>query len=241
MKKLALVLTVMLFVFNAKAQKVEIVPGTTAASVGDLITVSVVITGFDSETTSLGAIEFYIDFNHEVLSYTGVENFSELLPENEWFFSSPGPTLDRFSCNWAQPMLQNVGIQDGTTLFDLKFLCLAGESTLTFDSAASLFIHIDGLNYVSLPVEYTNGLVQVTVNINQADNSAKYISSIDGNKVVISNIEGTIRITDLIGREIKNCVVSGTGTHYISIEKHGFFIVSLVNKQTRISRKIFID
>jgi hypothetical protein len=228
-----------LFAFNLMAQKIEISPEIIPGVTGQEITVSVMVSEFDTEITSLGAIEFYIDFDNSVLSYTGVTNFSPLLPVSQWFYSNPAPSLNRFACNWAEPTLQNVNIPTGTVLFDLKFLCANGQTTIDFDSAASIFVHIDGVNFVSLPVDFADGFVQINVGIAEQYNEKHIIATGDKN-FVIRDIEGQLTVTNLMGQTIINTFVSETEERNFSINQAGIFIVRVANKHQDITRKIFI-
>lgn len=163
-RKITSIVLIMLGFFlpvaNSQNPKVEILPSTIQALPGNYVNVPIVVTGFNTASTSVAAIEFYIDFNNVVLTYIEPVNFSSLLPKDQWFYSNPSPTLTRFACNWAEPGLQNVMIPDGTVLFEIKFLYNGGESVLDFVEENSLFVHIDeNYNLVQLTVQYINGLV----------------------------------------------------------------------------------
>ncbi len=239
MKKLFTIIAFAFMAFSAVAQKVEIVPGIIPGVTGQVITVSVVASEFDTETTSLGAIEFYIDFDNSVLSYTGVTNFSPLLPVSQWFYSNPSPALNRFACNWAEPTLQNVNIPTGTVLFDLKFLCMDGQTVLDFDSLASIFVHIDGVNFITVPVDFTNGYVQINVGLEEQKQENYFLAT--GNKMlVIRNIEGQLTVTNLMGQSIVSAVLEGSGEHYIPVNNTGIFIVRVTNKYDETVRKVLI-
>jgi hypothetical protein len=239
MKKSLLIIVIALFVFSAMAQKIEISPEIIPGLTGQEITVSVLVSEFDTEATSLGAIEFYIDFDNSVLSYTGATNFSALMPVSQWFYSNPAPSLNRFACNWAEPTLQNVNIPTGTVLFDLKFLCANGQTTIDFDSAASVFVHIDGVNFVSLPVDFADGFVQINVGLEEQKQENYFLAT--GNKMlVIRNIEGMLTVTNLMGQNIVSAVLEGTGEHYIPVNKTGIFIVRVTNKHEETVRKVLI-
>lgn len=157
------IVTLLITFFSASLpaqKKVEIVPDVIEALPGSEILVPIVVTGFNTDTSSVAAIEFYIEFDNTVLTYIGPDNFSELLPEVEWFYSNPSPDLSRFACNWAEPGLLNVNIPDGTILFELRLQYNGGESQLDFDEAFSIFVHIDqNFNLLELQVDYFNGFV----------------------------------------------------------------------------------
>jgi len=239
MKKTLILIAFALFGFAAVAQKVEIFPEIIPGVTGQEITVSVVVSEFDTEENSLGAIEFYIDFDNQVLSYTGISNFSALMPANQWFYSNPAPSVNRFACNWAEPTLQNLNIPSGTVLFDLKFLCNAGQSELNFDSAASLFVHIDGVNFITLPVNFTDGYVQINVGIEEQKDK-NFILSTGDKKILIRNIEGHLTVSNLMGQIIVSAALEGTCEHYIPLNKTGIFIVRVTNKNEETIRKILI-
>jgi len=169
MKKLIFLIMVLSAFLTIYAQKkVEILPSTIQGVVGSQVIVPIVITGFNTDTTSLVAAEFYLNFDNTVLAFESVANVSALMPLEEWFFSNPDPTLGRFSCNWVEPsFVTNVSVPDGTTLFEIVFAYNGGESTLEFDEAASLFVHLDqSFNFVTLQVDYFNGTVVPAPNTN---------------------------------------------------------------------------
>ncbi|HPE57744.1 MAG TPA: hypothetical protein PK904_15160 [Bacteroidales bacterium] len=157
------IVTMLISVFSASMfaqKKVEIIPDVIEALPGSEILVPIVVTGFDTDTSSVAAIEFYIDFDNTVLTYIEPVNFNELFPEVEWFYSNPSPELSRFACNWAEPGLLNVNIPDGTVLFEIRLLYNGGESILDFDESRSIFVHIDqNFNLFELQVDYFNGFV----------------------------------------------------------------------------------
>jgi len=149
-------------------KKIEILPANIVAVAGSQISVPVFITGFDTDTTSLVAIEFYLDFDNSVLTFDSVTNVNALMPEQEWFFSAPNPSLDRFACNWAEPsFVNNISVPGETMLFVLKFTYNGGQSILDFDEATSLFVHLDpSFNFITLMVDYFNGNVVQEINQN---------------------------------------------------------------------------
>ena len=142
-------------------KKVEIVPSVINAEVGSQISVPVLVSGFNTDTSTVVAIEFYIDFDNSALTFDSVISVNSLMPKQEWFFSNPGATLNRFSCNWAEPtFVNNVSVPDGAKLFDIVFTYNGGESTLEFDKTTSLFVHLDPtFNFITLQVDYFDGMV----------------------------------------------------------------------------------
>ncbi len=149
-------------------KKVEIIPSVINAQVGTQISVPVVVTGFDTDTSSVLAIEFYIDFNNSALTFDSVINVNNLTPKEEWFFSAPGAALNRFACNWAEPsFINNVSLPGETTLFEIVFTYNGGESSLGFDESTSLFVHLDNAsNFITLQVDYFDGMVVPAPNTN---------------------------------------------------------------------------
>ena len=142
-------------------KKVEIIPSVIHAEVGSQISVPVLLSGFNTDTSTVVAIEFYIAFNNSALTFDSIVNVNSLMPKQEWFFSNPGATLNRFSCNWAEPtFVNNVSVPDEAKLFDIVFTYNGGESSLEFDETTSLFVHLDpGFNFITLQVDYFDGMV----------------------------------------------------------------------------------
>lgn len=241
MKRFVIIAISFLLAFAVNAQKVEISPALVSATVGQEITVSVVASEFSSDATSLSAIEFYIDFNNTVLNFTGASNFSPLLPASQWFYSSPDSALNRFSCNWVEPTVTNLSIPDGTTLFDLSFLCLGGESALAFDSAASVFVHIDGVNFIQIPVNFTDGYVQLGVGINENKTEENPFFVTGGNELVIpEGLNGFLTVSNLNGQIILNCNIEVNTSRHFTIQQKGILIVTLSTQEKRISGKVLI-
>lgn len=241
MKRFVIIVISFLLAIAVNAQKMEISPALVSATVGQEITVSVVASEFSSDVTSLSAIEFYIDFNNTVLNYTGASNFSPLLPASQWFYSAPGAALSRFSCNWAEPTLTNLSIPDGTTLFDLSFLYLGGESALAFDSAASVFVHIDGVNFIEVPVNFTDGYVQLGVGIDENKTEENPFVVNGRNELVIpEDLNGFLMVTNLNGQVILDCNIEGNINRHFTIQQKGILIVTMTNQEKRISGKVLI-
>ncbi len=162
MLKIALfiIVTTVMTLSTSAQKRVEILPAIIEGLPGNEILAPIIVTGFNTDTTSTAAIEFYIDFDNTVLTYLEPVNFNENLPEEEWFFSNPSPGLTRFACNWAEPGLLNVNIPDGTVLFEIKFQYNGGESILDFAEDLSIFVHIDqNFNLIELKVDYFNAFV----------------------------------------------------------------------------------
>lgn len=221
MKKLIFLIMVLSAVLTIHAQKkVEILPSTIQGVVGSQVIVPVVITGFNTDTTSLVAAEFYLNFDNTVLTFESVANVSDLMPQEEWFFSNPDPTLNRFSCNWVEPtFVTNVSVPDGTTLFEIVFTYNGGESALDFDETASLFVHLDqSFNFVTLQVDYFDGMVVPAPNTNTTiwtgdgdwntlQNWSQGIPTLESVAVIES---GTVTIQNAVGSARTLEIKSGT-------------------------------
>jgi len=200
-------------------KKVEIIPSVINAQVGTQISVPVVVTGFDTDTSSVLAIEFYIDFDNSVLTFDSVINVNNLMPKQEWFFSAPGAALSRFACNWAEPsFISNVSLPGETTLFEIVFTYNGGESALAFDETSSLFVHLDpSFNFITLQVDYIDGTVipapnQNTTNWNgdgdwnTLNNWSAGIPTIESEAVIQS---GTVTVQNAVATSRKMEIAAG--------------------------------
>lgn len=225
------------FVFS---QQLQFNPDSAVGTSGETVTVSIVANGFNTIETAPGAIEFYIDFNNNVVSYTGVNNFTALLPENQWFYSSPGSQLNRFSCNWASPTLTNVQIPDGTVLFDLKFSCLAGETILDFDSAANIIVNIDGINFNQIPTNYIDGAINVVVGI-PTITPHQFCYSFEHHIRIKAGEEGIVRIYDLAGHIVSELTVQPNEEKSVYLQREGVYIVEMQsNNKLIVNQKVII-
>ena len=144
-------------------KRIEISPAEIQASPGEVVYAPVVLTGFGTDTTSLLAIEFYIEFDNNVLTYTSIENLNPLFSEIDWLFSDSTVTNNnaRLAANWVEPTFQNnLMIPDGTVLFELMFVYSSGESELDFDEDASVFSHLNpDFTTTEFYPEHVNGLI----------------------------------------------------------------------------------
>jgi len=200
-------------------KKVEIVPSVINAQVGTQISVPVVVTGFDTDASSVLAIAFYIDFDNSALTFDSVINVNTLTPKEEWFFSAPGAALSRFACNWAEPsFISNVSLPGETTLFEIVFTYNGGESALAFDETSSLFVHLDpSFNFITLQVDYIDGTVipapnQNTTNWNgdgdwnTLNNWSAGIPTIESEAVIQS---GTVTVQNAVATSRKMEIAAG--------------------------------
>jgi len=200
-------------------KKVEIIPSVINAQVGTQISVPVVVTGFDTDTSSVLAIEFYIDFDNSALTFDSVINVNTLTPKEEWFFSAPGAALSRFACNWAEPsFISNVSLPGETTLFEIVFTYNGGESALTFDETASLFVHLDpSFNFITLTVDYFDGMILPAPNQNTTNwtgngdwnNLANWSQGIPTIESVAVIENGTVTIQNAVATSRKMEIMAG--------------------------------
>lgn len=206
------------------------------------VAVDVVIFGFSLDTTSLTAIEFYIDFNNSAVEFMGADNFNALMPVNQWFYSNPGPGLSRFSCNWAEPTLSNVSVPDSTTLMTLHFKCLENETPLAFDDPFCLFVHIDEqFNLIELPVQYFDGYIQVLPDaIPQEETGELNWLSASFGSILIDGLTGYARVFNITGQLVAECRLL-EGSNSINLNQKGIYVVTVITEDKRLlSKKIYI-
>lgn len=224
------------------APKVKLLPGYIEEMSGLSVTVDVVLFGFNTDTTSLAAIEFYIDFDNISVEYTGVDNFNALMPQNQWFFSNPNPDLNRFACNWAEPSLQNIVVPDSTTIMTLHFLLHVEETPLSFDQPANVFVNIDEqFNLIEIEVAYFDSYIVVLpdgIQQNQPENEDWY--DVINRVIYLSGVIGDARIFNLAGQQLYQTSVS-TENNQIVLQKPGIFILSIIaDNGSLLNAKIFI-
>ncbi|HPE57746.1 MAG TPA: cohesin domain-containing protein [Bacteroidales bacterium] len=225
------------------APKVKLIPGYIVDYSGLSVSVDVVLFGFNTDTTSLAAIEFYIDFDNISVEYIGVDNFNALMPQNQWFFSNPSPDLNRFACNWAEPSLQNIVVPDSTTIMTLHFLLHVEETPLTFDQPANVFVNIDEqFNLIELEVAYSDGYIVVLpdgIQSNQPENTDWY--SVSNQVIHLFDVQGVARIFNLAGQQLYQTIVSDENNQ-IELQKPGIFILSIISENgSLLNAKIFIQ
>ncbi len=206
------------------------------------VAVEVVIFGFNLDTTSLTAIEFYIDFDNTAVEFLGADNFNELMPVNQWFYSNPDPGLSRFSCNWAEPTLSNVSVPDSTTLMTLHFKCLENETPLAFDDPLCLFVHIDEeFNLIELPVQYFDGYIQVLPDAIPEEETGElnWLSASYGS-ILIDGVTGHARVFNITGQLVAERRLL-EGTNSINLNQKGIYVVTVITEDKRLlSKKIYI-
>ncbi len=164
MKKTLMFLMAVLMAGTVFSQKkIEFSPDVIRVSPGDTAYAPVVLTGFGTDTTSLLAMEFYIEFENNVLTYHSIENLNPLFSEIDWLFSDSAFTNNngRLAANWVEPTFQNnLMIPDGTVLFELMFIYSSGESVLDFDESSSVFSHLNpDFTTTEFYPEHINGLI----------------------------------------------------------------------------------
>lgn len=230
---------------DRELKKVEILPENVTGFAGDTIYVDVVATGFNMDTTTLVAIEYYIDFNNQVAEYVGVSNFSELMPQNQWFYSAPSDSLSRFACNWAQPVLQNISVPDGEVVMTLAFVLhddsFDATTTLDFDEQFCLFVHIDeNFATIELEVEYFNCEISVPVSISDNESSKFEWLSQSNDVIYISGLNGIARVFNTRGQLVLQKSIFGDPAS-ISIHEPGIYIINVVTENRKVySKKVYV-
>jgi hypothetical protein len=124
------------------------------ATTGQDIDMPVYATGF----TNLGAISFDIEFNPEVLSFSGITNINTELTGNG--SAIPNVSGSHVYFEWMVDFSHPDGpdISDNDKLFDIRFNFKGGTSPLTFNSANCAVAHAD-VNVTPILVGYTDGSV----------------------------------------------------------------------------------
>jgi hypothetical protein len=201
----------------------------------------VVFFGFNSDTTTITAAEFYIDFDKTVLQYQGVTNFNPLMPQAQWIYNVMLPDSNRFACNWVEPTLQNLSIPDSTTVFEIQFLCLADETALAFDVPANVFVHIDQeANLIELPVEFSDGYVIVLPDDIETPDAGNVSVRVLNRIIYLENTGGIARVFNMAGQLVAFRELSG-GINEIEISQQGIYLINITDKNQRLfSGKIFI-
>lgn len=218
--------------------EVKIIPEYIQQISGVMINVPVVLFGFNTDSTTLAAIEFYIDFDPFAIQYQGVANFNPFFPENQWIYNS---NTGRFLCNWVEPTLQNLSVSDSLTIFEIQFLCLSNQTDLVFDSAAGVFAHMSGSSPVNIPVVYQNGHVTILPDqIDEKSDISKNIYSVQ-NQIIIHDLSGNIRLFNSTGQLIGEYFANHNDDLEIQIPQNGIYIVEAITSvNTRLIRKILI-
>ncbi len=224
--------------------KVMIMPEYVEDYSGNSVSVDIVLFNFNTDTTSLVAIEFYIDFDNSVATFTGADSFNALMPANQWFFSNPSPELNRFACNWAEPALNNLSVPDNTAIMTLHFQLINNDTPLSFDQASSLFVHIDPLyNLIELDIEYLNGFIHVmTIGIEDNETVNENLNWVhsSGDELIFQDVEGIVSIFTLSGQRVFDQQISNS-INRISFKKTGLFIVMMrTDDERQLVKKLFI-
>lgn len=230
---------------RSQSPSIKIVPEYIEGYSGNQVSLNVVLFNFDTDTTSLIAIEFYIDFDNSSVNYLGVSNFHPLLPANQWFYSNPSPTLNRFACNWAEPSLSNLIIPDSTVIMTLHFGLIKDFSPLTFDPGASLFVHLGpSFNLIELNVQFYNGFINVlTTGIPQPvnDHQISQWLFVEGNSLFVIGYEGWVKVYNLNAQLVISRFVTQQSNKIGNLNS-GIYIVTLQTPdQKLLSKKILIN
>lgn len=223
------------------ACKVKIIPDIIQQISGTIINVPVVFFGFNNDTTTLAAAEFYLEFDTAVMKYQGVTNFNALMPQSQWIYNIIQPDSNRFACNWVEPTLSNLSIPDSTTVFELQFLLLADETPLAFDDAANVFVHFDQeFNPVEIPVDFYDGYIIVLWDdIAESETEGLSIKVVD-RRIILEDTEGLMRVFNLAGQLVVQKELT-LGTNEVTIPNTGIYLISVINHHRQTySGKVFI-
>jgi len=120
---------------------------------GSVITVPVTLSGASSSGTPISAADIRFTFNPAVLTYSGIVNFNASMPSSQWFFSGSN-TTGLVSANWLEPSLLTLSIPDNSTLYEIQFTYLGGNSALNFS-----FTEFTDASYNVIPATKVNGSV----------------------------------------------------------------------------------
>ncbi|MFZ4520292.1 MAG: cohesin domain-containing protein [Bacteroidales bacterium] len=96
---------------------------------GDVLYYPVKLKGASASGTPISAANLQITYDPAVFHYDTLVNFYASTPVSQWFFSG---NLNTVAANWQEPGLNTLAIPDSTTLFEIKFTYLGGNSTLPF-------------------------------------------------------------------------------------------------------------
>lgn len=224
--------------------KVKIIPEYIEEYSGITVDLNIVYFGFNLDSTTIAAAEFYIDFDTAVVAYVGVDNFWDQMPENQWFYSNPSDTLGRFSCNWVEPSLQNISVPDSTLIMTLHFMLEEDETPVAFDDQACLFVHVDEqFNQYVIDVQLFDGYIKVLPNAveeNLSEGSKNWLTT-SYQTLHVKGVTGFARIFNLNGQIVANKKIA-EGANEIRITHPGVYIVTVLTEEKMLlSRKVIIN
>jgi hypothetical protein len=161
------------------------------ATTGQPVTVPVYATGFNN----LGAINFDIEFNTSVLTFTAITNIHPFLTANGT--SIPNVSGNKVFFDWVLDVSHAVGpnIPDNEKLFDMSFTFNGGSSSLTFVPDNCTVSHADE-GITPIQVSYTNGTVYGGI-------VSLTVSTITANPIEI-NLGGSSTITVQLKDQLAN-------------------------------------
>ena len=149
---------------NLRADILVTLPDITA-SPGTQILVPVKIYGASETGTPITTADIRFNFNTAVLTYTGITNFTPLMPANQWVYAGNNGLV---SANWLEPNFNAVAIPDGTTLYEVKFTVIGGSCPFPFN-----LIEFADENYNVTPSSGDDGsfasVQQVTFKVDMRD------------------------------------------------------------------------
>ncbi|MCF8371528.1 MAG: T9SS type A sorting domain-containing protein [Bacteroidales bacterium] len=127
-----------------------------ASQIGTNVNVPVVV---EVGALSIGSMQFEVVYDPAVLTpvtqsanNVGVVNSCAQIPISQWY-SGAGSGYS-VSPNWYDPTFAGISLSNGTTLFELQFTYLGGNSTLSFNTTNSLAYDA---NFTQIPITFING------------------------------------------------------------------------------------
>jgi hypothetical protein len=136
---------------------------------GDILYFPVKLKGAGSAGVPISSANVQISYDPAVLQYDTLANFYSAMPAGQWYYSGNNNTV---SANWIEPALLTLAIPDSTTLFEIKFTYLGGNSTLPF-----IVCEFTDATFEFIPTSHVDGSVNQLVPVNA---SVQDIIVVDG-------------------------------------------------------------
>jgi len=150
MKKLFTFLLICLFSATVFGQLTVTVP-TITATPGSTVVIPVKLIGASSTGIPIGSANIQITYDESVLTYVSLQNFYSVTPQSQWFYSGHDGIV---AANWLEPNLLTITVPDSTTLFEIQFTYLGGNSPLNF-----IIYEFTDAAYELIPTTPVNGAV----------------------------------------------------------------------------------
>jgi hypothetical protein len=171
MKKLFSFLFICLLSATVFGQLTVTVP-TITATPGSTVVIPVKLIGASSTGIPIGSATIYITYDESVLTYANLQNFYSGAPQSQWFYSGHDGIV---AANWIEPNLLTIAVPDSTTLFEIQFTYIGGNSPLNF----TIYEFTDAV-YELIPTAPVNGAV------NQAVSEYDVTFSVDMSRQTVS-------------------------------------------------------